>query len=296
MKARSKTVVDQGWRLLKKAAAGWWEDRAMSLGGALAFFTVFSLAPILLVAIAVAGLAFGQQAAEGAIVGEIGGLVGPKGAAAIEEMVASAGDFGSGIIGTVVGAAIFLLTATGVFVELQDDLNQIWKVRPPDSYGLMDFIRARFLSMALVLGIGFLLLVSLLIDAGISAFGGYLEASFSAAALIIAVLNNVFGFAIAVLLFAMIFKILPAVDLRWSDVWIGALGTAFLFTLGKLLIGFYLGQSGLVSSYGAAGSVMTVLLWIYYSSLLLLFGAEFTKAFAEAHGSRVGRSTSDGAR
>ncbi len=279
------------WRLLKVAFAGWWNDRAMSLGASIAFFTVFSLAPMLLAAIAVAGLAFGREAAQGAIVAELGGMIGTNEASFLETMIASAGNVGSGIIGTSVGIVTFLLLVTGAVVELQDDLNIIWKAKPPASYGVLDFIRTRLVSFALVLGIGFLLLVSLVIDTGLTAIGSYLEATFSGSTVILRFLNSLVSFAVATLLFAMMFKLLPAVDIQWSDVWTGSLVTALLFTVGKLLIGYYLGKSNVASSYGAAASIITILLWIYYSSLILLFGAEFTKAYAESRGSRSGDNT-----
>ena len=278
-------MFSETWRLLKVALAGWWNDRAMSLGASIAFFTVFSLAPMLLAAIAVAGLVFGRDAAQGAIVAELGGMIGTNEASALEAMIASASDVGSGILGTAIGIVTFLLLVTGAVVELQDNLNIIWKTKPPASYGIMDFIRTRLASLALVLGIGFLLLVSLVIDTGVTAIGHYLEAHFSGATIILRFLNSLVAFAVATLLFAMMFKLLPAVNLRWSDVWTGSLVTALLFTLGKFLIGYYLGKSNVASSYGAAASIITILLWIYYSSLILLFGAEFTKAYAESRGS-----------
>lgn len=278
------------WRLLKVAFAGWWNDRAMSLGASIAFFTVFSLAPMLLAAIAVAGLVFGREAAQGAIVAELGGMIGTNEASFLETMIASAGNVGSGIIGMSVGVVTFILLVTGAVVELQDNLNIIWKAKLPASYGFMDFIRTRLVSLALVLGIGFLLLVSLVIDTGVTALGSYLEANFSGATIILRFLNSLVAFAVATLLFAMMFKLLPAVDIQWSDVWTGSLVTALLFTVGKFLIGYYLGKSNVASSYGAAASIITILLWIYYSSLILLFGAEFTKAYAESRGSRKGKA------
>lgn len=279
-------MVRETGRLLKAAAIGWWDDRAMSLGAAIAFFTTFSLAPMLLAAIAVAGLAFGQEAAQGALVAELGGMLGQDAARAIETMIASAADVGSGVIGTAVGVATFLILVTGAVIELQDDLNLIWKVQPQGPYGLAAFIRTRLLSLALVLGIGFLLLVSLVVDTALSALGTYLNAAFSGATAILWILNSTVSFAVSTALFAMIFRILPAVDLTWRDVGTGAAVTALLFTGGKSLIGFYLGRSNIASSYGAAASIMTVQLWAYYSSLILLYGAEFTKAYAESHGSR----------
>jgi membrane protein len=279
-------MLSETWRLLKTAFAGWWNDRAMSLGASIAFFTVFSLSPMLLAAIAIAGLAFGREAAQGAIVAELGGLIGEQAASSLEALIAGASNVGSGIVGMTVGIVSFLLLVTGAIVELQDDLNIIWKAKPPASYGVMDFIRTRLLSLGLVLGIGFLLLVSLVIDAGLTALGSYVEASFSGATLILQFLNNAVSFSIATLLFAMIFKLLPAVRVTWRDVFTGSLVTGLLFTIGKFLIGYYLGASNVASSYGAAASIITILLWIYYSSLILLFGAEFTKAYAESRGSR----------
>jgi membrane protein len=275
-------------RLLRAAFEGWWNDRAMSLGASIAFFTVFSLAPMLLAAIAVAGLAFGREAAQGAIVSELGGLIGTKEASALEAMIASASNVGSGIIGMTIGLTTFLLLVTGAVVELQDNLNIVWKAKPPEGSGVLNFLRTRMVSLALVLGIGFLLLVSLIIDAGLSAVGAYIEPNFSGATAILRFLNSLVAFAIAVLLFAMIFKLLPNVDITWSDVWTGSLVTGLLFTIGKFLIGYYLGKSNVASSYGAAASIITILLWIYYSSLILLFGAEFTKVYAESRGSRSG--------
>jgi membrane protein len=279
-------MLTEFWRLLREASLGWWNDRAMSLGAAIAFFTTFSLAPMLLATIAVAGLAFGREAAQGAVVSELGGLLGGTSASTLEQMIANARNTESGIIGTTVGILTFLVLVTGAIIELQDDLNIIWKARFPEYGGLHGFIRARLLSLVLVLGFGFLLLVSLVIDAGLSALGAYLEAAFSGTATILAILNSVVAFGIAVLLFAMIFKILPQVELTWRDVAMGAVVTGVLFTVGKFLIGWYLGRSNLASGYGAAASLITIMLWIYYSSLILLFGAEFTKAFAESRGSR----------
>jgi membrane protein len=278
-------MVRETGRLLKAAAIGWWNDRAMSLGASIAFFTIFSLAPMLLAAIAVAGLAFGREAAQGALVSELGGVLGQDAAKAIETMIASAAHVGSGIIGTTIGLTTFLVLVTGAVIELQDDLNLIWKVQPQGPYGLAAFIRTRLLSLALVLGIGFLLLVSLVVDTTLSAVGAYLYAYFSGATVLLWTINNAVSFAVATALFAMIFKILPDVDLTWRDVGTGAVVTALLFTGGKFLIGLYLGRSNIASSYGAAASIMTIQLWVYYSSLILLYGAEFTKAYAESRGS-----------
>ncbi len=271
--------------ILRAALAGWWNDRAMSLAAAISFFTVFSLAPMLLVAIAVAGLVYGQEAAQGAIVAELGGMLGKPTAEMIEALIASAANVEAGIRGAMIGTVTFLVLVTGAVIELQDDLNFIWKVPPPKHYGLIDFVRSRILSFALLLGLGFLLLVSLIVDAALSALGAWLEARFSGAALVLGAANAVVSFGIATFLFGMIFKLLPNVELTWRDVAVGALVTGTLFTAGKVLIGWYLGASGVATGYGAAASLITILLWIYYSSLILLFGAEFTKAYAERHGS-----------
>jgi membrane protein len=260
----------------------------MSLGASISFFTVFSLAPMLLAAISVAGLLFGRQAAQGAVVAELGGLAGDDAAQAIDAMIANVSIFGTGAIGAVIGVVTFLILATGAFVEIQDSLNLIWKAKPSHT-GILAFLRTRVLSLALVIGIGFLLLVSLVLDAGLGAAGAYLEGAFPAAVTMLGILNSLVALVMATLLFAAIFKVLPDVRLAWRDVWTGAFVTGVAFTLGKVLIGLYIGRSGVASTFGAAASVITILLWIYYSSLILLFGAEFTKAYAETHGSRVGR-------
>ena len=278
--------------LLKTALVGWWNDRAMSLGASIAFFTVFSLAPMLLVTIAIAGLVFGREAAQGAIVAQLAGLTGGQTAAALEGMIASASSFDLGMIGLLIGIATFVLLATGAIIELQDNLNIIWKAKPEQTFGIVAFVRTRLLSLTLVVGFGFLLMVSLILDAGLSWVGTYLEASFSGVTVLLRLVNSIIAFGIAALLFAMIFKILPAVVLTWRDVGMGATMTALLFTAGKFVIGYYIGKSGVASAYGAAASIITILLWIYYSSLILLFGAEFTKAYAESRGSR--RASAEG--
>jgi len=259
------------------------------MGAAIAFFTIFSLAPMLLAAVAVAGLAFGREAAQGAIVAELAGVVGQPAAETIEALVLSASNIGSGVIGITIGSVTFLILVTGAIIELQEDLNVIWKVKPPEGYSFTAFIRARLLSFSLILGTGFLLLVALVIDAGVAALGSLFDIGFSGAATLVTAINKAIAFGVAVLLFAMIFKILPDISLTWHDVWAGALVTAILFSLGKFLIGLYLGASNVASTYGAAASLITVLLWIYYSALILLFGAEFTKAYAESRGSRRAR-------
>ena len=281
-------TLNEARRLLQAAFAGWWADRALSLGAAIAYYTVFSLAPMLLAVIAIAGLAFGREAAQGAIVKEIDGLVGEDAAKAIEALVASAQNVGSGVVGTVVGVGTFLILVTGAFVELQDSLNIIFKAKPQERSGIIAFIRTRLLSLGLILGIGFLLLVSLTLDAALSAIGTYLQGALPGLRTLLLVLNFVVSLSMAIALFALIFKILPDVDLAWRDVGVGALVTGVLFAGGKFLIGLYLGSSNVASGFGAAAWIITILVWIYYSSQIVLFGAEFTRAYAERHGSRAG--------
>lgn len=275
------------FNLIMAAFRGWWGDRALSLGAAIAFYTVFSLAPMLLAIIAVAGLVFGREAAQGAIVAQIGGLIGVKEAEAIQAMIASASDFGSGVLGITIGIITFLLVATGAFVELQDDLNLIWKAKPSEASGVVFFIKSRLLSLAMLAAIGFLLLVSLSVDAALSAISSYLNETLPLASVVLQALNFFFALTVATFFFAVIFKFLPDVPIAWRDTWVGAFVTAALFTSGKFLIGLYLGRSGVASSYGAAASIITILLWVYYSSQILLFGAEFTKAYSERHGGRA---------
>lgn len=262
----------------------------MSLGAAISYFTLFSLAPMLLVVIGVAGIAFGRDAVQGAVVAELTGLIGPEAAQGLETMLASASDVGSGVLGTTIGVLTFLLIATGALGELQSDLNLIWKATP-QVVGIRGFLKTRVVSLALIIGVGLLLLVSLVLDAGLSAGRMYLETRFPDALTFLALFNRALALLMSILLFGMIFKFLPAVPLSWGDVAIGAVVTGLLFTVGKSLIGLYLGQSGIASAYGAAASIITILLWIYYSSLILLFGAEFTKAFAESYGTRSNRAS-----
>lgn len=266
--------------VLGAAAAGWWADRALSMGASLAFYTLFAIAPMLLTAIAVAGLVFGREAAQGALTSELSGLVGPTGAEAVEVMLANAWATGTGILATIIGTGIFLVLMTGAFVELQDLLNLIWKAKPAENWGVA-LVRTRLVSFAFVLGIGFLLLVSLVIDAALAALGTYLGDALPGWSMLLLIFNAALALGSSILLFAMIFKVLPNAPVAWHDAWLGGILTGLMFTLGKFLIGFYIGQSGIASTYGAAASLVTILLWIYYSSQIVLFGAEITKAYAD---------------
>jgi membrane protein len=276
-----------GWTLLKASFSEWLEDKAPRLGAALAYYTAFSLSPLLIIVIAVAGLAFGQEAAEGQIIAQMESLVGEDGAKAIAAMIQNARKPSSGIIAGVVGLATLLIGATGVFGELRDALNTIWEVQPKPSRGLIGLLKDRFLSFTMVLGVGFLLLVSLSVNAGLAAMGSFLGGMLPGLAVLGQIVNFVVSFSVIGLLFAMIYRYLPDLKIPWRHVWIGAVLTAVLFEIGKFLIGFYLGNSSVTSAYGAASSLAIILIWIYYSAQIFLLGAEFTQVYAKHHESRL---------
>src|SRR5205823_6143695 len=240
-----------------------------------------------IIAVAVASLIYRREAATGQIVAQIQRTVGPQAAQAIQEMVRHSSKPSSGIIGSIIGVATLLLGAGGVFGQLQDALNTVWEVEPRPGRGLMAMLKERFLSYSMILGVGFLLLVSLLLSAGLEALAKYMGHALPWLPAVGPVLDVLLSVVVFTLLFAMIYKVLPDAEVEWRDVWIGALMTAALFAIGKLLIGFYLGRSTVASAYGAAGSLVVLLLWIYYSAQILLFGAEFTKVYAVMHGSRI---------
>jgi membrane protein len=272
------------YNLLKQTLTEWSEDNVPRMGAAMAYYTIFSIAPLLLIVIAIAGLVFGQEAAQGAIMEQIQGLVGPTGAQAIETMLANASKPSSGLMATVIGIVTLLAGATGVFGELQAALNTIWEAPERPSRGLLGFLRHRFLSLLMVIGMGFLLLVSLVLSAGLAALGSFYSDLLPIPEFVLQGLNFVISFAVITVLFAMMYKILPDVAIAWRDVWIGAALTAFLFTIGKGLIGLYLGKAGFSSAYGAAGSLVVILVWIYYSTQILLLGAEFSQVYAKTYG------------
>jgi len=267
----------QMWPLVKTAVRAWLADRAASMGAALAYYTAFSIAPLLIIAIAVAGLLFGRDAAQEEVVAQLRGLLGNAGGSAIEGLLKSTADFGSSIFGMVVGVGALFLTATTAFVELQDDLDRIWKAEPRVGSGIVNLIRSRMLSFGMVLFIGFLLAVSLILSAGIAALG---NSMFSEMEVLLQVITFVVSFAVITVLFAMIYKVLPNIKIDWEDVWIGAAITSLLFEIGKVLIGVYIGESSVASSFGAAGPFVVLMLWIYYSTQIFLLGAEFTFAYA----------------
>ena len=262
-------------------------DNALTLGAALAYYTVFSLAPLLVIVIGIAGLIFGDKAAEGAIVEQISGLVGEQSAEAIQTMLANARTPSTGGLATVFGIVTLLIGASGLFGQLQDALNTIWGVEPKPGRGVLGMIKDRFVSFVALLGTAFLLLVSLVVSAGLAAAGSAFKALLPAPETVLHLLNASVSFAVIIGLFAMMFKVLPDVKIAWRDVWLGAAVTALLFAVGKYAIALYLGKSDVGSAYGAAGSLVIILVWVYYSAQILLFGAEFTAVYADAYGSRI---------
>lgn len=280
------------WRsvpgMLKEAFHDWRDDQAPRLGAALAYYAVFSLAPLLLIAIAIAALVFGEEAARGQVVQEIQGLLGKDGGKLVEEAIQNARQPSEGIWATVLGVAGLLLGASGAFNELKSALNTIWEVAPRKGGGLKGLLKDRLLSFAMVLVIGFLLLVSLVVSAALTALGNGLGRFVPSELPVLQAVNVVASLAVVTLLFAMLFKYVPDAEVEWRDVWAGAFATAVLFTVGKLAIGLYLGSRSVGSAYGAAGSLVIVLVWVYYAAQILFFGAELTQVYASRHGSRIG--------
>lgn len=272
--------------LVKNAVSKWGTDRATTMAAGLSYYTMFSIAPLLVIVIAVASIAFGHDAAQGRIVGELQGIVGSQTAHLIQTMLARTHKLGGGITATVLGIITLLAGATGVLVELQTDLNVVWKTTPKTSQGVMGFIKDRLLSIGLILVFGFLLLVSLVINAAVDAFGSWLLGLLPAIKYLLEVVNYLISLAVVAGVVAIIYKWLPNTEIDWQDVWVGALVTAILFSIGRFIIGLYMSHASVASSYGAAGSLVVLLLWIYYSSMIFLFGAEFTYCYAHTHGSQ----------
>ena len=268
------------------ALRAWWDDDALRLGASLAYYTLFAIAPVLLVATAIAGMVFGPEAVRGEIVGQLDELVGREGARAVQSLLEGASQRQSGIVATVVGSIAFVIAATGAFLELQAALNTIWRVKPSAGVNIKAFLFDRLRSFGLVVAIGFLLMVSLAVTAALAALSGWLAERSPSMPLVGSGVTVVVSLTVTTALFALLYRVLPDVRLRWRDVTTGAFVTAVLFTIGQQLIGLYLGQSSVASSYGAAGSVMILLLWVYYSCQILLLGAEFTRAYARRQGAR----------
>jgi membrane protein len=273
--------------LLKATYSGWSEDNAPRLAGSLAFSTVFALAPLLIIVLGLAGLAFGREAAQSQIVEQISMFGGAQTAGAIQDLLDNIDKPETSTLATAIGVATFLLGAWWVFTDLQDAFNTIWGVKPVPGRHWLTRLRDRVLSFTMMLGINFLLLVSLLVSAALAAAAAYLRGLLSDLGPALQVINFLISFGVVTLLFAMMYKIIPDVKLAWGDVWIGAAVTALLFSLGKFAIGLYLGTSTLASAYGAAGSLVVILVWVYYSAQILFLGAEFTKVYARCCGTRI---------
>jgi membrane protein len=283
MRQKLKTGLD----VLKQTVREWQDDKAPRLGAALAYYTVFSIAPLVIIVIAIAGLWFGQKAAHDQILSQISGLVGEKGGEMIGSMLEAANKPKEGIMASAFAIVMLVFGATGVFVQLQDALNTIWEVKPKPGRGIWGFIRQRLLSLAMVFGIGFILLVSLVVSAGLAAAGKWFEGAMPGGEEVWHSVNFLVSFLVIAVLFTLMFKYLPDVKIAWRDVWLGGAITALLFTLGKYALGMYLGRSTATSAYGAAGSLVIVLLWVYYSAQILFFGAEFTQVCANRFGKKL---------
>jgi membrane protein len=270
--------------LVRETIQSWNNHRALRLGAALAFYTIFAIAPLMLIVLAIAGFWFGEEAARRELFSQLSGMVGKDGGEAIQAIVASADRPKAGVWATIVAVVTLFIGATGVFVQLQDALNSIWEVHRQPGRSLWFFFKDRMLSFAMVLAIGFLLLVSLVVSAGLAAFGNYMSGLIPAQEIVWQVLNFLISLALISSLFALMFKWLPDVKVAWREVWLGALLSSLLFNLGKFALGFYLGRSSVASAYGAAGSVVIILLWVYYSSQTLFLGAEFTRVHSKRFG------------
>jgi membrane protein len=285
--------LNKWWALIKSAVAAWVEDYAPSMGAALSYYTIFSLGPVLLIVISVAGLIFGPEAARGEIFAQLRGLMGADAAKTIEDVLTSVNKPTAGMTASVIGLVLLFIGATTVFGELQDALDRIWRAPARDKTGgIWSLLRSRLLSFGLILGIAFLLIVSLVLSAATAALGKWWSGAFAGWEVLLQLVNMVVSYLVTTLAFAMIYKIMPRVKVRWHDVWLGAAVTALLFTIGKFLIGLYIGKSGIASGFGAAGSVIIILVWVYYSAQIFLLGAEFTWVYARTFGSMRGIDTS----
>ena len=274
------------YQLAKKSVFAWIDDYAPSMGAAISYYTVFSIAPLLIIVIAVAGFIWGREAVQGQLVSQLSGLIGQEGAVGVQALIESADKPAKGLVATLISVVFLVIGATTVFAELQSALDRIWAVPPnKEVSGIWTTLRARVLSLGFILGLGFLLSVSLVFSAGVAAFGGWANGLFPGWEVVLQVINLLLSVSIATVLFAMIFKLMPQAKVSWRDVWVGAVVTALLFEIGKTLIGLYIGKSSITSSFAAAGSLVVVLIWVYYSAQIFLLGAEFTWVYAHEHGS-----------
>ena len=272
---------------MKEAATDWSHDKAPRLGAALAYYTVFSIVPLLILFIAIIGLVFGQEAAQSTILEQISTLIGERSAVIIKEMIQKADQPATGIVSSGIAVITLLLGAAGFFGQLKDALDTVWGVEPKEGRGIWGYIQDNLLSVVTVFGTGFLLLVSLIVSAALSALGKWFDHLLPLPEAILQGLNVLLSFLIITGLFALIFKVLPDAHIAWPDVWVGAAITSALFTVGKFGIGLYLGKSNVASGFGAAGSLVIVLVWVYYSTQILLYGAEFTQVYANRLGKRI---------
>jgi membrane protein len=275
------------WAIVKETGRDWSNDNATRLSASLAYYTVLSIAPLLVLAVSVAGLVFGEEAARGQIAEQISSVVGPQAGEGIQTVLKNAKSPQDGTIGSIVGIVVLLFGASGVFGELTSSLNEIWKVEPKPGLGVWGFLRTRFFSFSMVLGVAFLLLVSLVLSALLTGLGTRFSNALPGGAWLWEVVNFVVSLGVITMLFALIFKYVPDVDIQWKDVWMGAVVTALLFTLGKFALGLYLGRASVASPYGAAGSLIVFVIWVYYASQILFMGAEFTQVYARHRGSRI---------
>lgn len=280
--------------LLKQTLQAWLDDYAPSMGAALAYYTMFSLAPLLLIVVSVAGYVFGEEAARGEILTQLRGMLGEDGASTIEALLKSVSEPATSLAATAVGIIALLIGATTVFGELQDSLDRIWRAPAREGGGgFMSFVRSRLLSIGMILGLAFLLMVSLVFSAVLTVMGKWWGTFFGTWQGLLEVVNFVVSFALVTGMFALIYKLMPRVRIQWRDVWIGAAFTALLFVIGKSLIGLYIGTTGIASGFGAAASLVVILVWVYYSAQIFLFGAEFTWIYSHTFGSRRGQKPPD---
>ena len=279
--------IKQLWPLARQAGLSWVDDYAASMGAALAYYTLFSIAPLLLIVISIAGLVFGEEAARGQIFEQLRDLMGEQGAAAVEGLLKNVSKPSQGLIGAVVGVVVLLVGAMSVFGELQNSLDRIWRAPARrEISGLGSLVRSRLLSFGMILAAGFLLIVTLVVSAAVVALGKWWSPWLRGWAVLAEGVNFVVSFALVTVTFALIYKIMPRVRVQWRDVWVGAAVTALLFAIGKFLIGLYIGTSSFASAFGAAGSLAVLLIWMYYSAQIFLLGAEFTWVYAHVYGSR----------
>lgn len=281
-----KSFFRATWKLLKETAIEWDKDNAPRLGAALSYYTVFSLAPLLVVALAIAGLVFGKEAVQGELFLQLKGLLGEQSAKTIETLIANAWKPESNVFAAAVGILTLIIGGTAVFTELRAVLNQVWDVVPQKLSGVLAYLKNRLLSFAMIAAIGFLLLISLLVNTALAAISAYFSDRIPLPGFAWQFMYALASYLMIALLFAAIFKVLPDEKIAWRDVWVGACITSFLFAIGKFLIGLYLGKTSFGSAYGASGSLVIIMLWAYYSSLIVIFGAEFTQVFSKYFGSR----------